>query len=207
LGLVAALDELAGEAQTELGSVEVSAFCDGAAAEVAKRLNRQAALHIYRIAQEALHNASKHGGATAIALRLTTDLSAQPSVNSLSDARLAALTGRPAKNKPQALIFEARDDGQGMPLPVDHGALLREGRLGLAGMRERAAGIGATLRFQQGREGGMLIRLTVPLTDLALDLVEQSLPNAPIARSANSALAPSDPISPAPVFQVFEVSG
>jgi nitrate/nitrite-specific signal transduction histidine kinase len=47
---------------------------------------------------------------------------------------------------------------------VDIGAFLREGHLGMAGMRERAEQIGATLDFQRGPQGGLILILAVPLS-------------------------------------------
>ncbi|GEM_PF-5665178 len=212
LGLAAALNELAERAQEEMPAIEVSSFSDGLAAGIGQRLNREAALHVYRIAQEALQNASKHGGATAIALRLTTDLSAQPSINSTGDARLAGQLGASAGRMPQALILEARDDGQGMPLPIDYGGLLREGRLGLAGMRERAEALGATLRFQQGLGGGSVMTLSVPLSERVLDHldrdhVEQTTLSTEKRTRASQAPDPGAAEAPMRIFQVFPLNG
>jgi PAS domain S-box-containing protein len=54
--------------------------------------------------------------------------------------------------------LEMRDDGSG----IDP-ARKREGALGLVGMRERAAAIGAELRIEPGRPHGTVVTLVVPM--------------------------------------------
>ena len=87
------------------------------------------------IAREALHNACIHAAAGQVRLLLAF--------------------------APDALSMSVSDDGRGIDAEVLHrgGA---EGRWGLVGMRERAQGIGATLRIAAGSEGGTVVTLTVP---------------------------------------------
>jgi len=51
------------------------------------------------------------------------------------------------------------DNGEGMPLPLDMGTLIRSGHLGLAGMRERAEQLDGRLDIRHEPRGGT--RVTV----------------------------------------------
>ncbi len=93
--------------------------------------HRSAAL--YRVAQEALHNALRHSGAAHIGVTLS----------------------RGARR----VVLEVADDGGGF-MPDVPGA---GGGLGLASMRERAASAGGTLTVRSAPGKGTTIRLSVPL--------------------------------------------
>ncbi len=85
---------------------------------------------IYRVAQEALENVVRHARARALSLTLTAP--------------------------PDDLALTIADDGVGFdPLRVG-----QNGRLGLAGMRERAALVAATLEVDSRPHGGTRIKLT-----------------------------------------------
>jgi signal transduction histidine kinase len=99
-------------------------------------MSEDAALAIYRIAQESLHNAIQHADASEIALRLT--------------------------QYPDRLRMTIIDDGQGIPESSDLGRFVAQGHFGLAGMRERAAMIGGTLDVQSAPDYGTVVILTVP---------------------------------------------
>lgn len=86
-------------------------------------------VNAFRIAQEALTNARRHGGPGAEA-----------------DVRVRYL--------PDALEVEIVNSGRS--------ALTHQGGLGLIGMRERAAASGGSIEISPRREGGFLVRLTVP---------------------------------------------
>ena len=98
---------------------------------------------LYRIAQESLTNAARHG-----------------------EARTAWLFVR-LKDRGTELI--ARDDGVGLPDDVTvggggEGRLLDEGHYGLVGMAERARSIGATLHLSRGPGGlGTEVLVHIPL--------------------------------------------
>jgi signal transduction histidine kinase len=100
------------------------------------QVSEEAALAIYRIAQEALHNAIQHADASEVALRLT--------------------------QYPDRLRMTVVDDGQGIEGGVDLGRFVAEGHVGLAGMRERAAMIGGTLEIQSAPDYGTAVILDVP---------------------------------------------
>ncbi|MBW8482935.1 GAF domain-containing sensor histidine kinase [Actinomadura parmotrematis] len=88
---------------------------------------------LFRIAQEALHNALRHASAKRI------------------DVRLGA-TGR-------CVVLEVTDDGAGFEAG---GAANGDGGLGLASMRERARSIGGTLSLGAAPGEGTTVRVEVP---------------------------------------------
>ncbi len=92
-------------------------------------------LVLFRIIQEALRNVWRHAQAT----------SAEVVVEFLDDRTLLTVT----------------DNGKGFDLPKTIGDLARYGKLGMAGMEERAQLIGATLAIQS--EPGRGTRVTVDL--------------------------------------------
>ncbi len=92
---------------------------------------------IYRIAQEALNNIARHARASHVALRL----------------RVAD----------EALRLEIADDGQGFAADEHLSADRMLAGYGLAGMRDRAAGIGAALDVTSAPGSGTRVTLRVPL--------------------------------------------
>jgi signal transduction histidine kinase len=89
---------------------------------------------VLRIAQEALHNAVRHAGASHIAVRLRGD-------------------------GEETLLVEVRDDGRGFD-PGD--PELRSRRLGLTSMDERARRLGGALAVVSAPGEGTAVRLEVP---------------------------------------------
>jgi signal transduction histidine kinase len=96
----------------------------------------ETALAIYRIAQEALHNAIQHADASEIAVRLT--------------------------QYPDRLRMTVTDDGRGIAGTSDLRRFVAEGHFGLAGMRERAAMIGGHLEVQSAVDYGTVVILEIP---------------------------------------------
>ena len=88
---------------------------------------------LLRIAQEALHNAIRHAGATRVALRLATD-----------DGRL---------------VLEIRDDGNGFD---PEAPALRASRLGLTSMEQRARRLSGRLEITSVPGSGTVVRLEAP---------------------------------------------
>jgi signal transduction histidine kinase len=86
----------------------------------------------FRVAQEALHNALRHSGASEISV-------------SLSRSR-------------RRVVLEISDNGTGF----DPGLASGGGGLGLASMRERAAAVGGVLRVSSAPGAGTRVRLAVP---------------------------------------------
>ncbi len=149
LGLTPALEDLAEQVVTS-SAMRVSLELDDEAVSVCERLDAPMALHLYRIAQEALSNAHKHGHATGASIELTmVETPESPPIR--WGERWAWIRLR------------VRDNGAGMALPVDIGASLRDGHLGLASMRERTTLIGGQLRFDCAPEGGAQVTVIAPI--------------------------------------------
>jgi signal transduction histidine kinase len=89
---------------------------------------------IFRVAQEALHNALRHADPKMIIVRLET----------CGDT----------------VVLEVRDDGRGFDTTAESGAVRR---LGLASMRERAERLGGTLVVSSEANVGTVVRIEVPL--------------------------------------------
>ena len=96
------------------------------------KLTEQGQEVVYRIAQEALHNALRHANATRIDVTLTADV--------------------------DVTVLRVTDDGVGF-LPA---STVAGRRLGLTSMRQRAAEAGGTLTVTSEPGGGTTIRLAVP---------------------------------------------
>ncbi len=125
LGVAAALDWLV-RRMSAVDRGEIALEVDETA-----RPPRPVEVAVYRVAQEAVANALRHGEAPV-------------TVRYRADADRAAL--------------EVEDAGPGIPERAEEiadGA----GRLGIAGMRRRAATIGATLRIDRRDAGGTLVTL------------------------------------------------
>ena len=100
------------------------------------------AIHIYRIVQEALGNASRHAGASHAWVRLTQEQG--------------------------VLTLDVEDDGRGLPqwrgeAPSGAGASAGVGGIGMTSMRERTELVGGELTLTRGSAGGLLIRCVIPL--------------------------------------------
>ena len=100
-------------------------------------LGPRAEAALYRVAQEALHNALRHAGASGVRVALSMAPSKVPS------------------KAPRQVVLEVSDDGHGFAPEAPSGGL------GLASMRERAAAAGATLTIRSGKTG-TLVRMTLP---------------------------------------------
>jgi signal transduction histidine kinase len=143
LGLVPALQALARRAQA-IDGLEVQTEID--LDPERERLDAELESTIYRVAQEALTNVSRHAQATRAVVSVTKS----------TDGSAVRVT--------------VADDGRGLP-PGGAGLGPRgdglEGGFGMSGMRERAELVGGELELAAGGCGeggkGTTIRLTVPL--------------------------------------------
>lgn len=124
-GLANALAKLADEVRDDLG-VDATFSADG---PVAVRASEEAG-HLYRIVQEAVTNAVRHGGAREIEIALTSEADG-----------LVALT--------------VRDDGSGIP----DDALAGAGGLGLRTMGYRARRVGGMIDVSRREGGGTAVRV------------------------------------------------
>jgi len=100
------------------------------------RLPDEISVAVFRIAQEALRNAVKHADASEIEIRLT--------------------------DYPDRLRLTIADDGRGIPGGSDCTRFVAQGHFGLAGMRERAAMIGAKFDVQTAPDYGTVVVLELP---------------------------------------------
>ena len=101
------------------------------------RLPPETELVLFRIAQEALRNVWKHSGASK-----------------------AWVTVEFGDDK---VILSIKDNGKGFELPERIGDLATVGKLGLAGMQERAQLIGGRLTIQSELGKGTTVTAEVPI--------------------------------------------
>ncbi len=161
---MAAVESLAAEAHAELRAViDGLAPPDLAEGGLAESLRRYAALAagahgvpvpvtvaddlpalsadveaaLYRVAQEALHNALRHAAASSVQVCLT---------------RGSAVRG----GRSRAAVLEVADDGRGFVVGGPSAGL------GLASMRDRVCAVGGSLSVKSAPGGGTRIRATVP---------------------------------------------
>ncbi len=128
LGLVAALKMLAKTSHP----AQVQVTVEG----IERRLKEEYELTFFRIAQEALTNAQRHGGAKTIAIKVGYE--------------------------PQQIVLTIEDDGSGFAMPADVGQLAANGHYGLLGVHERVQGLKGNLHIAQLRPKGTQIRVTIP---------------------------------------------
>ncbi len=100
------------------------------------RLSEEVAIALFRVTQEALRNVWRHSGATSADINIE-----------FSDKRTK---------------ITVRDNGKGFKLPGKVGDLAKHGKLGLAGMQERAQLVGATLTVQSELDKGTTITVEAP---------------------------------------------
>jgi len=139
-GLPAALARLTRQAET-LFAITCTLDVIGPAEEVARTL--QEATHLYRIAQEAISNAVRHGRARRVAVTLAAGA--------------------------EQLRLRVEDDGTGIAVSIvaggpDRPAQSDEHRgMGVRIMHYRARILGGTLEIRPGAERGTVVTCTVPL--------------------------------------------
>jgi signal transduction histidine kinase len=126
-GLATALDRLSRNSERLFGI-----NCHFEVAGSADLTNNIVATHLFRIAQEAVSNAVKHGGASAIRIHLAggTD----------------------------QIRLRVQDDGCGFP---DDAAVISSG-MGVRIMQYRARMIGGTLEISDGVDRGTVVTCTLP---------------------------------------------
>jgi len=115
----------------------------GVATEVASRLDDAAlpaeiGTALYRIVQEALTNVAKHAGADQVSVIL--------------------------EQNPAGVRLVVEDNGAGFDVDEAHSRARMEGRLGLAGMHERAALLGGALTVESSRGSGTTVYVQLPWT-------------------------------------------
>jgi signal transduction histidine kinase len=127
-GLAAALETLAESVSARTAAVVTAATAG------APRVPPAESVHLYRIAQEAVSNAVRHGGARRIRIRL--------------------------EKRGERVVLSVTDDGRGF----DVRALAQDGGegLGLASIRERSETLGATLAIQSAPGKGATVTVSIP---------------------------------------------
>ncbi len=100
-------------------------------------LSAAAELALYRALQEALSNVARHSNATTVDVELSWD--------------------------GDELVLSVADDGRGPPT-ADFDELA-DGRMGLAGMRERALALGGSVGLEVAERGGTVLRIRIPVSD------------------------------------------
>ncbi len=133
LGLAGALTELAERLSRHLGAritVDVdSGIGDG--------LAKEKILALFRVAQEAIHNSVRHGGAGDVSVSLFREGS--------------------------FLVLEVKDTGVGFEVPEDFARLRVLGHRGLANMEERMALVGGELVVKSSPGSGACVSARVPV--------------------------------------------
>lgn len=133
LGLLAALRAEAAGFERHTG---ISTVIRATGLESA-RLSEEAALTLFRVCQEALRNVERHARASSVVVVVEGD--------------------------PSRITLSVTDDGCGIGLLPTPGELLRENRLGIIGMVERARLVGGTCEVDSARARGTTIEVAVPL--------------------------------------------
>jgi PAS domain S-box-containing protein len=100
-----------------------------------QRLPSKLEIGAYRVAQEALSNARRHSGATKVAVRL--------------------------EFLPSSVRLEVSDNGRGFNFPKAMTDRAINGRMGLAGMIERAEILGGSLRVETSPGAGTRVQLSI----------------------------------------------
>ena len=136
----ATLDRLGLVAAAEWLATDVSGY-SGIATRVSvigseRRLNEEVELVLFRVTQEALRNVWRHAEATEVEITVEFE-----------------------DNK---VRISVTDNGKGFNLPQRMGDLAKYGRLGLAGMEERAGLVGGTLTVQSQPGVGSTVSVELP---------------------------------------------
>ena len=132
LGLVPALEWLTSDMSAQF-KIPIDISIIG----TEKKITPDAALAMFRVAQESLRNAGSHSKASQIQLNL--------------------------KFTSKTVTLGIIDNGVGFTPPKQISRLTRHGKLGVAGMYERAQLIGATLSIKSKRNKGTIITLESPI--------------------------------------------
>ncbi len=137
LGLPQALAELTERLSRHL---DMQIFFEPAELDV--EMSEQVVLALFRVVQESIHNAWKHGGADHVWISLGFEAG--------------------------HLILEVVDDGSGFTPPADLMRLRVSGHRGLANMQERLRLVGGELVFENWTGEGARVRASIPAESLSL---------------------------------------
>ena len=129
-GLAEALEDLAAQVRSN-GDIE----CDFRGPRSQRVVEPQTAMYLFRIAQEALHNALAHSMARRISIRLFS--------------------------KRDAVVLSVKDNGIGL-LESEQPRNESQAQIGFSIMRHRSRALGAKLEIKHVRGGGVEVLCTVP---------------------------------------------
>jgi two-component system sensor histidine kinase DegS len=101
-----------------------------------RRLPEEVAIALFRITQEALRNVWRHSGATSASILVEFED---------SNTRITI-----------------KDNGRGFRLPENIAEMAKDGKLGLAGMQERAQLVGGTLKVRSQPNRGTVVTVELP---------------------------------------------
>ncbi|HEY90453.1 MAG TPA: PAS domain S-box protein [Dehalococcoidia bacterium] len=137
----AALDRLGLSAALEWLATDISDY-SGIATEVnvigsERRLTEEIEMVLFRITQESLRNVWRHAEATKVKITVTFE--------------------------EDKVIIAVNDNGKGFSPPQRMGDMAKDGKLGLAGMEERARLVGGTLVIQSHPGYGSMVTLELPV--------------------------------------------
>jgi len=127
-GLMSALDDLC-----EGLSRDANIQCNFTCHQAVPLSDNFRATHLFRIAQEAVNNAIRHGNPSRVEIRLQLEN--------------------------EDVLLEIQDNGTGMSADV----LSKATGLGIRSMRNRARLVGGEIEFRPGEGGGVLVTCRVPL--------------------------------------------
>ena len=102
------------------------------------------AVHVYRIVQEGLTNAVRHGEARTVQVEMQVEMQTQMRLDRSIDPQAA-------------LVIDIADDGRG---PGPDGSVPGHGLLGL---HERVQALGGTLALDRPEAGGLRLRVRLPI--------------------------------------------
>ncbi len=142
LGLVPAMEQFIDKLRQQAPDVEVTLEYlplqeDGQHQRLESRFNDREMLHIFRLLQEGIRNALKHGEASLVRTRILEEKT--------------------------CFRFVIEDNGKGLPwdeLPTDD-VLVQQGHLGIAGMRERVKELSGTFSLVNHTPSGARMEITV----------------------------------------------
>lgn len=114
--------------------------------ELLSKITTEQKLQIFRIVQESINNAIKHAKASEVSVIVRKE-------NDSADA------------KSQGLLFMISDDGSGFsPIQEESKDIISQStRLGIKGMKSRAALLGAKLEIKSDEETGTQVKLFLPM--------------------------------------------
>ena len=162
-GLMSALEELAANTE-KMFHITCRFHCDSPVLIH----NHSVATHLYRIAQEAVSNAIKHGKARQVDINLLSDVGGKRGSRSKNRTTAPATpeggvvcegtaVGATASAPRGRIVLVVQDNGLGLPkiLPKNQG-------MGLRIMRYRAGMVGASLAVQTEPAGGASVICSLP---------------------------------------------